>query len=166
MISFCKICKTKFNSRPSHVKKGWGIYCSINCKSKGTRVRQKTFCFICNKELLKTISQMNHSKSKKFFCNKSCQTKWRNTQFIGQKHSNFKHGNKSYQSILKRHKILQICNFCGEKDVRVLATHHIDENHKNNVLENLTWLCHNCHLLVHYDKVEKQRFLVKHKNLK
>ena len=163
IVAFCKICNTRFYPRPSNVRKGWGIYCSRNCKNIGTRVRHKAFCFICNKELLKTATQLRHSKSGKFFCNKSCQTKWRNSEFVGPKHANFKDGKNSYQSILKRYKIKQICNYCGERDVRVLATHHIDENHKNNNVKNLIWLCHNCHSLVHYDNVEKQKFLFKHK---
>lgn len=162
--AYCKICNNKFYPRPSHVRNGWGVYCSIKCKSIGSQVaRQKTFCFICGKELLRTTTQLNHSKSGKFFCNKSCQTKWRNAEFIGSKHANYKDGINSYQSVLRRYKILQICSYCGEKDARVLATHHIDENHKNNNIDNLTWLCHNCHSLVHYDNVERQKFLNKHK---
>jgi predicted HNH restriction endonuclease len=39
--------------------------------------------------------------------------------------------------------------------MRVLAVRHIDQNHKNNNVENLAWLCHNCHHLVHNDKVEQ-----------
>ncbi len=40
-----------------------------------------------------------------------------------------------------------------------MAVHHIDEDHNNNELGNLAWLCHNCHHLVHHDNVERQRFL-------
>ena len=54
-----------------------------------------------------------------------------------------------------------ICKRCGLDDKRVLAVHHIDQNHFNNKPENLTWLCQNCHFLVHHDKVEKQKFLAK-----
>lgn len=163
-IAFCKVCSTRFYPRPSNVKRGWGIYCPRNCKNIGTRVRHKSFCFICNKELLKTETQLRHSKSGKFFCDKSCQAKWRNTEFVGPKHANFKDGKNSYQSILKRYKIKQICNYCREKDIRVIVTHHIDENRKNNNMKNLVWLCHNCHSLVHYDNVEKRKFLHEHKN--
>ncbi|KKQ77734.1 MAG: hypothetical protein A3A96_03890 [Candidatus Zambryskibacteria bacterium RIFCSPLOWO2_01_FULL_39_39] len=163
-VSYCKVCNNKFYPRPSNIKRGWGVYCSISCKNIGTQViRQKVFCFICKKELMRTTAQLSHSKSGNFFCSKSCQTKWRNTEFIGPKHANFKDGKNSYQSVLKRYKIKQICNYCGEKDTRILAIHHIDENHKNNDINNLTWLCHNCHSLVHYDSVEKQKFLTKHK---
>lgn len=161
MIVHCKICQAEFNPKPSHVKKGWGIYCSRKCKNIGTQIRQKVYCFICNKELLKTATQISHSKSGKYFCNKSCQTKWRNTVFTGPKHLGFKDGSKTYQTILKRNRLTPICVYCGEKDVRVLVTHHVDENHKNNELANLAWLCHNCHTLVHYDRLERQKFLAK-----
>jgi hypothetical protein len=50
---------------------------------------------------------------------------------------------------------------CSTKDERVLAVHHIDHNRLNNKLDNLAWLCHNCHHLVHHDNVEKHRFLEK-----
>ncbi len=162
MIVFCKICRTKFSPRPSHVKKGWGIYCSRDCKNIGTQVRQCVFCFICKKKLLKTATQINHSKSGKYFCSKSCQTKWRNTEYIGSKHTNYKNGSTTYRGILKRCGIPEICDLCGEKDARVLVIHHVDENHKNNCASNLAWLCHNCHSLVHYANVEKQRFLAKY----
>jgi hypothetical protein len=141
---------------------GWGIYCSKKCKDAGQITRRKVSCFICNKEVLKTPVQIDRSKSGKFFCSKSCQTKWRNVQYIGSKHAGFKDGRQSYQSILKREKIPQICSYCGEKDVRVLAVHHIDENHQNNDVKNLAWLCHNCHSLIHYDNVEKQKFLTQY----
>jgi predicted HNH restriction endonuclease len=49
------------------------------------------------------------------------------------------------------------CLLCKEKDKRVFAVHHVDGNHKNNKVSNLTWLCHNCHHLVHCDSVEWKR---------
>ena len=99
------------------------------------------------------------SESKKYFCSKSCQTKWRNTEFIGPKHANWKHGIYVYRSILSRNKVPKICRLCRLKDYRLLAVHHIDHNRKNNKFENLAWLCHNCHFLVHHDNVDRQRFL-------
>ena len=142
-ITNCKICKKNFYPKLSHVKRGWGVYCSKRCKDIGQITRQKVYCYICGMEVMKTISKLSHSKSGKFFCNKSCQTKWRNTVFVGSKHAMYKDGRQSYQSILNRNKVIEICGYCGEKDTRVLVTHHIDENHSNNDLINLTWLCHN-----------------------
>jgi len=116
------------------------------------------FCYVCNKEIYKPLRALINSKSKKYFCGKSCQTKWRNSEFVGPKHANWKHGSASYKSVLSRHNIPKKCILCKTTDTRVLAVHHIDENHSNNALENLAWLCHNCHHLVHHDRVEKERF--------
>lgn len=163
MIMFCKICNAKFYPRPSHVKRGWGVYCSVYCKSIGTHVpRHKIPCFICKKVVLKTDAQIRHSKSGKYFCGKSCQTKWRNVEYSGEKHAGWKNGDSRYRKILEKSKLSVFCSFCGETDARVLVTHHVDENHKNNDIKNLAWLCHNCHTLVHYDRLERQKFLVVH----
>jgi 5-methylcytosine-specific restriction endonuclease McrA len=45
-----------------------------------------------------------------------------------------------------------ICKRCGTEDKRVLEAHHIDSNRKNNTIQNLVWLCRNCHHLVHNHK--------------
>jgi hypothetical protein len=126
------------------------------------RMHYKTGAFLkccsCSKEIYKTPTQIKRSKSKKYFCSKSCQTKWRNTQYVGKKHKNWKDGYSRYRKILLDSTISQVCLMCREKDVRVLAVHHIDQDHKNVRMENLAWLCHNCHHLVRHDSVSKQKF--------
>ncbi|MDP3989021.1 MAG: HNH endonuclease [bacterium] len=46
----------------------------------------------------------------------------------------------------------------------VLIVHHIDHDRNNGALDNLVWLCHNCHRLVHNYKEEKEKLdvLLKH----
>ncbi len=150
----CKICKTIFYAKPFSVRRGWGVYCSRECHYND-KTGKYFDCFICKKEIYRTNRQVKHSKSKKYFCTKSCQTKWRNTQFIGNLHSNWKHGETEYVTILQRNNVNKICTKCKEEDTRVIATHHIDRNRKNNKIENLMWLCHNCHHMVHYGNVNK-----------
>ncbi|MFA5934393.1 MAG: HNH endonuclease signature motif containing protein [Candidatus Paceibacterota bacterium] len=158
----CVICNNEFYAKPSSIIRGWGRYCSSKCQYKSFKTGIIKKCFICDKKVYLTPTRLVNSKSKKYFCSKSCQTKWRNTEFVGSKHANFKDGGKSYQSILKRNGVLQACYSCGEKDVRVLVTHHVDENHGNNIIQNLVWLCHNCHSMIHYDSLQKQKFLVRY----
>lgn len=62
-----------------------------------------------------------------------------------------------YRKILLSNTISQFCLMCKEKDVRVLAVHHIDQDHTNQNIENLAWLCHNCYHLAHHDSVSKQK---------
>ncbi len=150
----CKICKTEFYAKPSWLKQGWGIFCSRLCLYQGRRKGKIIKCFICGKESYKQPKALNKSKSKKYFCGKSCQTTWRNSVFIGNKHANWKNGNSAYRTILTRNGIPKICRLCNTDDKRILAVHHIDHNRGNNKVNNLTWLCHNCHFLVHHHDQE------------
>lgn len=156
----CKICKKKFYSKPSWLKHGGGKYCSKKCHYQGLKKGKMVYCFVCNKETYKSPKLLRRSKSKKYFCDKSCQTKWRNSIFIGPKHANWKHGMSTYRAVLMRNKISKSCKLCSSKDGRVLAVHHIDKDRTNNKLENLAWLCHNCHFLVHHYSEEKEKFMV------
>jgi len=157
----CKICMSEFYARPSHIKVGRGVYCSNQCHYEDVRKnRIEHKCFTCGAEVYRTEARINNSKSRKFFCSKSCQTRWRNTVFVGEKHNNWKGGiGINYRSILINSGEHEVCKLCDLKDKRVLAVHHIDKNRLNDSVKNLAWLWHNCHRLVHCDKVEQQRFL-------
>ncbi len=154
----CKICEKNFFTKPYHIKMGNAKYCSKNCSNESMKKGKLVKCFVCKKEVYKGALKLKSSKSGKFFCNKSCQTIWRNKYFSGEKHKLWKGGFSTYRDILLRNGRLPICTLCRIKDIKVLAVHHIDENHKNNELKNLAWLCHNCHYLVHYFKNEKDKF--------
>lgn len=154
----CKTCSLNFYVKPSLAKMGCGKYCSRACHHAGMKKRQELDCFICRVKIYKTKSQLKRAKSRKYFCGKSCQTRWRNSVFVGNKHKNWKHGEGvDYRQILIGNCRKAVCVLCGTNDNRVLAVHHIDQNKKNNIPDNLTWLCHNCHHEVHYDKVGKQK---------
>lgn len=162
----CKICLKDFYGKPYFLKIGQAKYCSQKCMRIGSRTGKIVKCHSCDKEVYKTKKALRVSKSKTYFCTKSCQTKWRNSIFVGSKHANWKNGEYAYRSVLGRHKIQKICKLCKNKDFRILAVHHIDKNKKNNEVENLAWLCHNCHHLVHHDKKEAESFKKKLKNIK
>ena len=158
-INKCKICDNSFYVKPSHIRNGWGLFCSRYCKHLGTRERVNVNCFICNKIIYKTKSQIKRSKSGKFFCGKSCQAKWRNVEYGGNKHKGWKGGQSTYRKLMLKNERGVRCVLCDKKDIRILAVHHLDEDHANLDINNLVWLCHNCHFLIHHDKLEKQRLL-------
>lgn len=162
----CGKCSTKFYTKPSQIKYGHGKYCSRKCQYSARRVGKLVPCFICGKEKYKPLAKFNRVKSGKFFCSKSCQTKWRNTEFIGSKHANWVNGYTIYRSTLKKSLLMEICRLCKTIDKRVLAVHHIDKNRKNNSLSNLDWLCYNCHFLVHHHKNEYRKFVSERKKVK
>lgn len=156
----CQVCAKDFYVKPSHLKRGWGKYCSNECKSQGFKTGSFFKCVTCQKEVYKSIKDQYRSKSGKFFCCKSCQTKWRNLTYVGENHANWKGGESSYKQAMHRAGVPAICARCKIVDARVLAVHHKDKNRKNNALSNLVWLCHNCHFLVHHYKNEAGTFLV------
>lgn len=151
-MKICKICKAKFYVRPNHLLRGWGKYCSKSCQAEGQKTGKHVACHQCGKLVWRIPKELAHSKSGKSFCGKSCQTKWRNRQYIGEKHPNWKGGEYIYYRIMQRHNISPICKTCGMEDKRVLLIHHIDHNRKNNDISNLMWLCRNCHYITHQGK--------------
>lgn len=140
---------------------GWGKYCSKECHYLSMKSGSYVKCETCGKSTYIHLTRLNHSKSGKYFCSKSCQTIWRNSQYIGPKHKLWKGGVSSdfYRDVLERKKTDKKCKLCGIEDNRVLAVHHIDYDHSNNKIDNLAYLCHNCHQLVHLDKKENLKFL-------
>lgn len=155
----CKLCAKEFYAKPSWIKKGHGVYCSATCHHKDARTGKIVCCAICKKKVYKSQKALNGSKSGKFFCSKSCQTIWRNSEYIQERHPNWKDGRYSYRGVIKRNNIKPLCTLCNTTDKRVLAVHHVDENRTNNTIENLAWLCHNCHHLVHHHPEEHKRFM-------
>jgi hypothetical protein len=150
----CKVCKKEFYVKPCHLKLGGGIYCSRECKYQGQKTGQYIKCDICGKKAWKQLRDFKRSKSNKFFCSKTCQTKWRNDYFKGPMHKSWKGGAFTYRRIMESSKIQPICRICHNKDYRVLEVHHIDCDRKNNDIKNLVWLCCNCHCLVHKHNVK------------
>ena len=146
----CGICKKEFYAKPSWLKRGWGKYCSPKCQHEAQLKGKFVYCEICGKKIWRPPKRLAHSKSRKFFCSKSHQTLWRNRIFIGPRHPNWRGGeNIRHKNLLVRNGIKPVCKSCGCKDERVLVVHHLDRNKKHNNIKNLSWLCHNCHHLVH-----------------
>lgn len=132
------------------MKLGWGKYCSAECRSK-SQFNGKSFkCYICGKEVYRSLAKIGHSKSGKYFCSKKCQTLWRNSFFVEDRHPNWTDGISIYKKILRNDKSPK-CLLCKIEDERVLICHHKDHDRHNNELSNLVWLCCNCHQLVHID---------------
>lgn len=156
----CQQCAKQFYIKPNRLERGWGKYCSNECKNLGFKKGSMFTCFTCQKPVYKSKQDQRRSRSGKFFCSKSCQTKWRNLVFVGERHANWTGGESSYKHIMRRAKVPPVCKKCKTVDVRVLTVHHKDRNRKNNALSNLIWLCHNCHFLVHHHKSESKGFLV------
>ena len=156
----CKRCKEFFKVKPHWLKVGYGKYCSADCHHASMRTGKDVRCSTCSVLTYKTQKDLKGSKSGKYFCSKKCQTVWRNQLYIGTAHKNFKTGEFVYRATMERSKVPKLCQLCKTTDYRVLAVHHIDKNRKNNTLNNLAWLCHNCHFLVHHYDRERENLMV------
>lgn len=156
----CRICVKQFYVKPSHRERGWGKFCSIKCRTKSQLKGKNVNCFSCAKQIYRTPKDLRSSKSGKFFCSKSCQTIWRNRiLFSGENHSNWKYGKSVYRRILIDASQNKFCNLCRILDMRILVVHHKDHNRENNKVDNLMWLCLNCHFLVHHDEALERKTL-------
>jgi len=154
-IVTCKVCKKKFSTKPSQLKRGWGKFCSTKCQYKASLKGKFVRCNVCGKKIWRRPKQLKHSKSGKFFCNKSCFMSWKNqVLLVGKNHPQWKSGEFAGRGILERHNKIMVCAHCGISDKRVLAVHHKNGNKKNNKITNLIWLCQNCHHLVHCYNIE------------
>ena len=156
----CIVCGKEFNRKPYLVRRSGGRFCSNACHYASVRTGRYVQCAWCGAQVYRKAQHLRRSKNKKNFCDKSCQTLWRNQEFSGQRHNNWKNGEASYRNIMRRASIDPVCVFCSSNDERVIVVHHKDRNRKNNVLENLVWLCRNCHYIVHQYPVGREKGLI------
>lgn len=114
--------------------------------------REIKICEICGQEFEIVVGS---NKKQKVVCSKSCS----NTMFrSGENHPNYKEpSQRARQDEVYRTLCFSnyeskciICGFDCTVDV-----HHIDENHENNIKENLVPLCPNHHRMIHMDKYKE-----------
>jgi hypothetical protein len=54
------------------------------------------------------------------------------------------------------------CEKCDLKDTDILTIHHIDNNKKNNDINNLLMLCYNCHYKIHHkESMNLRNYLIR-----
>ncbi|MEI8123758.1 MAG: HNH endonuclease signature motif containing protein [bacterium] len=150
----CDFCGKKFKRKRSQIKLAIKHFCSAYCSDQGRRRGKMIKCFVCGKSVYKSLKDLNISKSKKYFCGHICGNKWIGEQQRAENNPNWDGGASSYKELLKRTGIKKECVLCGKDDTRILCAHHLDKNRRNNKMENLIWLCRNCHFLVHNYKKE------------
>jgi predicted nucleic acid-binding Zn ribbon protein len=110
----------------------------------GNIKRHEDFCYL-NPDNIKHCAVCNsiikNYKSSKGTCSRSCA----NTFFkSGENNGNFK--GDSYQFLcFSNHK--KECVVCGEN--KIVAVHHLNENHEDNTIENLIPMCPTHHQYMH-----------------
>jgi len=146
----CKICGKGFHIKPFHAKKGWGKYCSIECRTKAQFKGRWVECGYCGKKIWRTPKDFKRSKRNKFFFSVGCHCSWENKNVrYGINAPNWVSGETAYGDLMRRYNIPYKCVRCGIVDKRVLVVHHRDGNRRNNKIDNLERICCNCHAILH-----------------
>lgn len=146
----CAICNTLVWRRITHLHDK--TFCSRECRSKHQKNSQQYNCSFCNKKIFKTPSQIKRSKSGKLFCNRSCSTSYNNQFKVGSKHPNWLGGRyrlnalEFYGARCCNPQCILTANQIFIPEI-LIDVHHIDENRKNNNINNLIPLCVWCHAI-------------------
>lgn len=153
----CNHCKNKFEVENKYInyneKKGWNLYCSQECKLLAKKKSKIFNCHTCGKPVVKSPSTVKKSISGNVFCSRSCSTIFTNSEYkTGERNPNYIDGISCYRK-KKLNNSIEKCEDCGNTDIRVLEVHHIDQNRRNNSLDNLALLCANCHKIRHHENV-------------
>lgn len=147
----CGQCGVHFWTFPAEVRKGGGKFCSRSCATTHRNTHDNP---AWRPEVRAKIS-LNHAdvsgKNNPMYMRR------------GEDAPSYVDGRKSFKGEIYRRILLasgreQMCEVCGDTDN--LHVHHRDGNHKNNVVENLSWVCVDCHYKVahKYFRDERGRF--------
>jgi 5-methylcytosine-specific restriction endonuclease McrA len=164
----CNFCGKNFHKKPFAIKNGEGKYCSWKCY-RGEKKTVEIVCKICGSSRTVWVSTLKRKRGK--YCSHKCYSMGRRgTQAWNkgkphmrlEKHPNWRGGisqedyglrwnEKLKESIRKRDGYS--CMMCSRPQSmfkRKLDVHHIDENKKNSVPENLISLCMSCHMEIQH----------------
>lgn len=81
----CRICGREFYATSWLLRHGWGRHCSKRCRDAGQKNGHFVDCSYCGQKVYRTFTDFRkESKTKTYFCNKSCQCAWKNKHlFLG-----------------------------------------------------------------------------------
>ena len=156
--SVCLQCSKNFYAKPSNKKIGGGIYCSTNCANEAKKTGQFYNCATCDKKIWKRQSEIKKSKTGNLFCSHHCATIKNNSLFRSDLlHPNYLNGDRSYRIRAIKKYGLSCSNKenCPLKNIEIpdylYEVDHIDQNRKNNHIDNLRVLCVWCHRKRHLE---------------
>lgn len=107
------------------------------------------YCLNCGKRLeRRKLSRGDYESWKQFenkkYCDRNCMKEaFRKKKKKTQEEITIRTSRKRASDLI----VSTTCDICGKKNA--IDVHHIDENPKNNSLDNLQRLCRSCHLKKH-----------------
>lgn len=145
----CKCCSKEYHV-PNY-RKDTSKYCSTNCQNKGQYLSIIKICPTCSKEF-----KVSNSRVKTIYCSSECRHAT-NTDLVNRrkkvKRAAIVSRGVSTSKTLRKF-VFDIkpkkCEACGYNEYEFcLDIHHIDENARNNDINNLAVLCCMCHKKLH-----------------
>ena len=148
VIRTCQNCGNQFETFPCEVKKGHAKFCSRRC---ATIYKNTHFNPAWDKDVKEKISR-NHADVSG--CKNPMYMR-RGKDAPGYIDGRNSFDGETYRRILSASGKEKKCSICGTVDG--LQVHHIDGNHKNNSIENLSWVCVHCHMTVAHEYIRDSR---------
>jgi hypothetical protein len=151
----CRHCNEEFDYSSTSQKANHSRWCDKNPKrndwdsGKGTlnqfgELRNyNVTCENCNTSFIVEEREKLHPQKESYYCNRSC------ANSVGgraKSDKDYSLGNLNYRTICEKHHEMK-CLVCGEE--KIVAVHHVDEDHSNNDPKNLVPLCPTHHQYVH-----------------
>lgn len=112
----------------------------VNCH-KERWILSKGLCTTCYRKQNKIAECIRCKRVRYIVAKQLCDSCYNNT-------NGYAKGGK-YRRVLRKAGIPVQCLTCREARDAMLDVHHIDKNHKNDILENLAYLCPNHHREAH-----------------
>lgn len=137
----CEECGYEWEASASNVLYEGRHRCP-RCKNNKNKNGIYVKCAYCGKEIYRTKSQINKSKTGLFYCSHTCGNRHKNDlrRMNGEWDESTNYRLKAFNNYPHE------CKVCGwNEDERILEVHHIDGNRENNNIDNLCILCPTCH---------------------
>ena len=112
VVSQCRNCGAEIQTKPSHVKKGEGTYCSRTCKaawiSKNAlgydpRTRVIKQCQVCGKDV---PVKPSHIATDGTYCSRECMATAFQKSLTGRSNPNYRHGKTGTKDWVRAHRVL------------------------------------------------------------
>lgn len=144
----CLWCEKTFLTHQCEISRGGGKFCSRSCAKTYHNIYDNP----AKKDKVRAKISKNHAdvsgKNNPMFSRRGKLApayKDGRTAFSGEK----------YRKILLASGRKQECEVC--KTESNLCVHHIDGDHNNNDLDNLTWVCYKCHNSIKHNHPRDKR---------
>ena len=144
----CLRCGKEHLKLDCQLNKGRGKFCSKECANKHRQHGKIIKCALCSNEFYRAFGEQKRAIN--YFCSKGC---YFNSRIVKAKKTTYLKVGGTHIHILVAEKVLNRKLRKGE------IVHHIDEDRKNNSIENLAVLpSQNIHAKIHFGNYNFEKY--------